>query len=157
LQIEVVFWGKGVLRILGCCGAINLWTMNSSKRKILTIGLLIICVTTMHAQSGDGRLNRIWTLNSVEHLSGTGGIGDEMKQLDVRSDTELIFEGGGLSEKIPYKVIDQEIRLFDKDGNHLRQDIIWKIDILTDNELHLLFIAREDNQKLARLKYRAKG
>lgn len=111
----------------------------------------------MHAQSGDGRLNRIWTLNSVEHLSGMGGIGDEMKQLDMRSDTELTFGVGGQSEKIPYKVIDQEIRLFDKDLNHLGQDIIWKIETLTDDELNLLLIAREDNEKLARLKYRAKG
>lgn len=136
---------------------INLWTMKASKRIILTIGLLIICVTIMHAQSGDGRLNRIWTLNSVEHLSGMGGIGDEMKQLDMRSDTELTFGVGGQSEKIPYKVIDQEIRLFDKDVNHLGQDIIWKIETLTDDELNLLLIAREDNEKLARLKYRAKG
>ena len=96
-------------------------------------------------------------MNSVEHLSGMGGIGDEMKQLDMRSDTQLIFEGGGLSQEIPYKVIDHEIRLFDKDGNHLGQDLIWEIEILTDEELNILLIAREDNEKLARLKYRAKG
>jgi hypothetical protein len=131
--------------------------MKASKRIILTIGLFIIYVTTMHAQSGDGRLNRIWTLNSVEHLSGMGGIGDQMKQLDIRSDTELTFEGGGLSETFAYKVIEQEIRLFDKDGNHLGQDIIWKIETLTDDELNLLLIARGDNENLARLTYRTKG
>jgi hypothetical protein len=130
--------------------------MRASKKVISTIGLLVICLTTM-AQSGDGRLNKIWTLNSVEHLSGMGGIGDEMKQLDMRSDTLLIFEGGGLSVKMPYRVVDQEIRLFDKDGNHLGQDISWEIETLTDDELILLLIARDGNEKLARLKYRVKG
>jgi hypothetical protein len=119
--------------------------------------VLINCVTTMYAQSSDGKLNRIWELNSVEHLTGMGGLGDEMRLLDMRSETELIFEGAGQIEKISYKVVDQEIRLFDKEGNHLGQDIIWKIESVTDNELSLVLIAGEDNERLARLKYRAKG
>ena len=128
----------------------------ASNRIIWTIGLLII-VTTMRAQSSEPKLNRIWELNSVEHLSGMGGVGEEMKQLDMTSETQLIFEGGGQSETISYKVIDQEIELFDKEGNNIGHDIIWKIEILTSDELILLLIAREDNEKLARLKYRAKG
>jgi len=111
----------------------------------------------MRGQSRDEKLNKIWKLNSVEHLSGMGGLGDEMKLLDMRSERQLTFEGGGRSETISYKVIDQEIRLFDKEGNDLGQDIIWKIESLTINELTLVLIAREDNEKLVRLKYLAKG
>ncbi len=128
----------------------------ASSRIIWTIGLLII-MTTMQAQSSDEKLNRKWELNSVEPLSGMGGLGDEMKLLDMRSETQLVFRGSGQSDTISYKLIDQEIRLFDKDGNHIGQDIIWKIEILTSDEFSLILIARENNEKLARLKYRAKG
>jgi hypothetical protein len=114
-------------------------------------------MTTTQAQSSDYRLNKIWELSSVEHLSGMGEVGEEMKQLDMTSVTQLVFEGGGHSETFSYKVVDQEIRLFDKEGNYMGQDIIWKIESLTANELSLVLMAREDNEKLARLKYRAKG
>ncbi len=114
-------------------------------------------MTTVQAQSSDYRLNKIWELSSYEHLSGMGGIGDEMKRLDMTSETQLIFEGGGQSGTISYKVIDQEIRLFDKDGHQLGSEIIWSIERLTTDELSILLIAKEDNEKLARLKYRAKG
>jgi hypothetical protein len=45
--------------------------------------------------------------------------------------------------RVLYKVIDQEIRLFNKGGNHVGEDIIWQIEILTSNEFNLLLIARE--------------
>lgn len=123
---------------------------------IWTIGLLIF-VTTMHAQTNGRELNKVWELDSVEDLSGMGGLGDEMKRLDMRSETQLTFGDGGRSETVLYKVIGQEIKLFTKDGNHVGQDIIWKIETLTADEFGLLLIAREDNEKLARLKYRVKG
>jgi hypothetical protein len=94
----------------------------------------------------------------VEPLAvGMGGLGEEMKRLDLRHDTHLVFEGGGKSDTISYKVVDQEIKLYDKDGNALEQDIIWKIERITREELDLLFLEREDKQELMRLRYRAKG
>jgi hypothetical protein len=131
--------------------------MRTWIRIFWTLSLLVIYMTTTQAQSSDYRLNKIWELSSVEHLSGMGEIGEEMKQLDMTSETQLVFEGGGHSETVSYKVLDQEIRLFDKDGNHLGQDIFWKIESLTANELILVLMAREENEKLVRLKYRAKG
>ena len=115
-------------------------------------------MTNSRGQQSDGNLNKRWELNSIDSLiGGLGGIGGEMKALDLTSKTQLIFEGGGQSETIAYKVVDNEIRLLDQEGNDLGQDIIWKIEHVTADEFTLLFIAREDNERLARLTYRAKG
>ena len=96
-------------------------------------------------------------MDSVEPLNGMGEVGDEMKRLDMRSETQLVFEGGGQSDTISYQIIDQEIRFLDEEGNRLGSDIVWQIERLTADELSLLLIASEDNQKLVRLNYRAKG
>jgi hypothetical protein len=116
-------------------------------------------VTTMNAQTG-GNLNRVWELNSMENLGvGMGSIDEGMKRLDFRHETQLVFQGGGQSVTLNYKIIDQEVRLFDKDDKQLSTDIVWKIERLTEDELYLLLIAREEEYKkeLVRLKYRAKG
>jgi hypothetical protein len=78
-----------------------------------------------------------------------------MKTLDLRHETQLLFEGNAQSDTISYKVIDQEIRLFDKDSNPLGYDLVWKIEQLTARDLSLLLIAREHNTDLVRLRYRA--
>ena len=120
--------------------------------------LLILCATTMKGQPSYDNLKKMWELVKVEPLAvGMGGLGEEMKRLDLRHDTQLVLEGGGKSDTISYKVVDQEIKLYDKDGNALEQDIIWKIERITREELDLLFLEREDKQELVRLRYRTKG
>jgi hypothetical protein len=132
--------------------------MTSLNKMILTIALVAIFATTMNGQSRDNNLNKIWELISVEQLAGMGSYGEEFKTLDMRDETQLLFEGGGHSGALTYKVIDQEITLLDKEGNPVGQDIIWMIERLTVDELDFVFIARDDKKtKLVRMKYRAKG
>jgi len=112
----------------------------------------------MNGQPSDENLKKMWDLVKVEPLaSGMGGIGEEMKRLDFTNDTLLVVESRGLSDTILYKVVDQEIKLYDKDGNGSEQDIVWKIERITGEELDLLFLEREDKQELVRLRYRIKG
>jgi hypothetical protein len=112
----------------------------------------------MKGQPTDEHLKKLWDLVKVEPLAaGMGALGEEMRRLDFRNDTLLVFEGGGQWDTILYKVVNQEIKLYDKDGNALEQDIVWKIERITQEELHLLFLEREDKQELVRLRYRTKG
>jgi len=131
--------------------------MRVLNRIKFTILLVVLCATATKGQSSDENLKKMWDLVKVEPLAaGMGGLGEEMKRLDFTNDTLLVVGGRGQSDTISYEVVDQEIKLYDKDGNALEQDIVWRIQRITREELDLLILEREDKQELVRLRYRTK-
>lgn len=128
----------------------------TTLNKTIMLVVAISSMTTIYGQSTD-KLHKIWELASIEQIGiGVQGLGQEMKRLDMRNEAQLVFGKGQELDTISYKVIDREIRLFDKEGYQLGEAIIWKIEHLGTDEFTLLFLARTDQKELTRLKYRAK-
>lgn len=119
----------------------------------------ILSVTTINGQT-PGSLNKVWELTSMENLGvGMGSVDEGIKTLNFRDESQVVFQGGGQSVTLNYKIVNQEVRYFDNDQKQLSTDIIWKIEHLTADELCLLLVATDEEYKkeLVRLKYRAKG
>jgi hypothetical protein len=109
----------------------------------------------MQAQYNDN-LRKLWELSKIERLGSVMfGTGEEIKKMDLRHPTRIIFGNGSDYDSITYKVVGEDIELFDKDNNVLTKDVAWRIEQLTTDELSLLYIIKAEQKTLLRLKYRA--
>ena len=132
--------------------------MQTYNKVFWTVILILFVSIKINGQTNSATLNKVWELEEVEPLAATmGNIGEKFMQLDFSHETLLVFKEGQQSDSISYNITGQEIRLFDKDKEPLLNDIILKMEHLSKKRFTLLFVTRNDNKKLVRLKYRLKN
>ena len=121
--------------------------------------LLVIFVIQSFIVQGqsDSLLKKIWELEQIEPLKVTmGSIGEEFMEVDLRHDSLIVFMGGGKKDSVAYKVIGDELAIFDKNGKQLGPQVLWKIEEVTRDSFVLMFFDSVGNAELLRLRYRPK-
>jgi hypothetical protein len=125
--------------------------------RIILSSLLLFEISAVFGQSNIRFLNRVWELEQIEPLKVTmGSIGQEFTEVDLRHDSLIVFRGGDQRDSVAYKVINDELAIFDRHGIQLGPEVIWKIEQLTAYRFVLMFFDTVGKVELVRLTYRAK-